>query len=262
MKMPVLFLSHGSPMAAVDPGAAGLAWQAAAQDIARPKAIVMVSAHWETNIPMLTGAAQPATIHDFGGFPDELYRIRYAAPGAPALAERVQGLLRAAGICPGIDAQRGLDHGAWVPLLHMYPQADIPVIQLSVQPELYARHHLAMGRALAPLRDEGVLIIASGHMTHNLRDYFRHSGQQSVAEYAASFRNWVDAQIMGNHFDALQNWESDAPGARQAHPSTEHFLPIFVAIGAALGNGETLQAERLHEGFEGGVLAMDAYRFN
>ena len=266
-RLPSLFISHGSPMHAIHAGAAGAAWTALAKRLGKPRAILMVSAHWETNIPMLTGAVAPETIHDFGGFPDELYRIQYAAPGDPALAERVQGLLRAADICAGIEANRGLDHGAWSPLLHMYPDVDVPVLQLSIQSDRGARHHLAMGRAIEALRDESVLIIASGHMTHNLRDFFtlgrqsagQDSGANPVATYASEFRNWVDQRIHSNRLDELVDWDTQAPSALRAHPSPEHFLPLFVALGAA---GERWETETVFAGFEASSLAMDAYAFN
>jgi 4,5-DOPA dioxygenase extradiol len=247
-------------MHALHAGAAGEAWTALAKRLGKPRAIVMASAHWETNIPMVTGTATPETIHDFGGFPEELYRIQYAAPGAPALAEEVQGLLRKADICTGIEANRGLDHGAWSPLLHMYPDADVPVVQLAIQPDRGARHHLAMGRALESLRDEGVLIIGSGHMTHNLRDFFTARGQNggAVAPYAREFRDWVDLRVQGNRVDELVDWDTQAPSALRAHPSPEHFLPLFVALGAA---GEHWKTETVFAGFEGSALAMDAYAF-
>ena len=246
-------------MHALHAGAAGEAWTALAKRLGKPRAILMASAHWETNIPMVTGASAPETIHDFGGFPEELYRIEYAAPGAPALAEQVQLLLRKADICTGIEPNRGLDHGAWSPLLHMYPDADVPVLQLAVQPDRGARHHLAMGRALEPLRDEGVLIIGSGHMTHNLRDFFTQRGQSGTANYAHEFRDWVDARIRRNAADELVDWDTQAPSALRAHPSPEHFLPLFVALGAA---GEYWETETVFAGFEGSSLAMDAYAFS
>lgn len=262
-RLPTAFISHGSPMHAIDAGAAGEAWQALAEEITathgRPRAILMASAHWETNIPMVTGAALPETIHDFGGFPEALYRIQYPAAGDTALAERVQTLLRDAGIATGIDAHRGLDHGAWSPLLHMYPHADIPVVQLAIQTDRGARHHLAMGRALQPLRDAGVLVIGSGHMTHNLRDYFTLRTPTGAAPYASEFRNWVDVRVRERRFDELADWDVQAPAALRAHPSAEHFLPLFVAVGAA---GETYQTETLFAGFDGPALAMDAYRFD
>jgi 4,5-DOPA dioxygenase extradiol len=257
-------------MHAIRAGAAGEAWSALAKRLGKPRAILMVSAHWETNIPMVTGASIPETIHDFGGFPEELYRIQYRSPGDPSLAEHIQALLRKADISAGTEPNRGLDHGAWSPLLHMYPDADVPVLQLSIQPDRGARHHLAMGRALAGLRDENVLIIGSGHMTHNLRDFFTqrqssaagsgaNSVATSVATYAREFRDWVDERVHGNRVEELVDWEEKAPSSSRAHPTPEHFLPLFVALGAA---GEHWETETVFAGFDGGALAMDAYAFS
>jgi 4,5-DOPA dioxygenase extradiol len=251
---PVLFISHGSPMHALHAGAAGEAWSALAAKLPRPRAILIASAHWETDVPELTGAARPETIHDFHGFPQPLYQIRYSAPGAPEVAARAQALLEKAGFAAAVDADRGLDHGAWSPLLHMYPDAGIPVVQISVQTALGTRHHLALGRALAPLSDDGILIIGSGHMTHNLRDR-RADGAQPLP-YAVEFQAWVDAQIRARNLDALSEYRTRSPHGVRAHPSDEHFLPLFVALGAA---APEYQAERVYDGIETGALAMDAY---
>ena len=241
-------------MHALDAGAAGAAWSALAQRLPRPDAILIATAHWETQTPSFTGAARPETIHDFYGFPQPLYQIRYPAPGAPAIADRARALLGDAGLGAAIDPQRGLDHGAWSPLLHMYPAADIPVAQASVQPALSPAHHLSVGRALAPLADEGVLIIGSGHMTHNLRDR-RPAGSPPLA-YAAEFQSWVDAAIQAHDFDALVDYRNRSPQGARAHPTDEHFLPLFFALGAA---ARGYRAERIYDGIESGALAMDAY---
>ncbi len=225
---------------------------------ARPKAILISSAHWETQLPMLTGAAQPATIHDFFNFPDPLYKLRYPAPGSPALAQRTQSLLKAAGFTAALDGLRGLDHGAWTPLLYAYPEADVPVVQLSVQPELGPRHHLALGRALRPLSDEGVLVIGSGHLTHNLRDFDR-SGRATPAPYAREFQEWVKARIEAHDYDALADYRAQSAHGVRAHPTDEHFLPLFVALGAAAGQS---RPERIFDAIDGGALAMDAYVFH
>lgn len=256
MRMPVLFISHGSPMLAVEHNSWTQAWADCVRDLPKPRAIVMISAHWESQIPLLTGSAHPETIHDFGGFPEALYQIRYPAPGAPELAEKLKQQLGQHGLVAEIDGQRGLDHGAWVPLAKMYPDADVPVLQLSVQPQSDAIHHLTLGSALQSLREEGVLIIASGHMTHNLRDWIYRRGD---ASYAAAFRDWVDARIMTQQLDELSRWQTNAPNAMRAHPSVEHFLPLFVALGAA---GANYRAHNFCSGYEGEVLAMDAYRFD
>lgn len=257
--LPVVFLSHGSPMHAIQPGAAGAAWSALGESLPRPRAILAVSAHWETGMPMLSGSAQPETIHDFGGFPEALYRIRYPAPGLPELAGLIRDRLSVAGHAAGIDGSRGLDHGAWVPLRRLAPAADIPVLQLSVQADSCARHHHSVGAALRGLGEEGVLVLASGHMTHNLRDWFRHAGEKEPLPYAQQFRDWVDERVMDGRVEELLDWETAAPGARQAHPTPEHFLPLFVALGAA---GPGYRAQRVFEGFDGPALAMDAYRFD
>jgi len=241
-------------MHALHAGAAGEAWSALAASLPRPRAILIASAHWETDVPELTGAARPETIHDFRGFPQPLYQIRYPAPGAPDVAARAQALLEKAGFSAAVDARRGLDHGAWSPLLHMYPAAGIPVVQISVQTALGPRHHVALGRALAPLADDGILIIGSGHMTHNLRDR-RADGSQPLP-YAAEFQAWVDAQIRARNLDALTEYRTRSPHGVRAHPTDEHFLPLFVALGAA---GPAYQAERVYDGIETGALAMDAY---
>jgi 4,5-DOPA dioxygenase extradiol len=257
--MPVIFLSHGSPMMAVESNPASQAWATEAARLPRPQAVLMVSAHWESGVPLLGGSAQPEMIYDFGGFPEALYRIRYPAPGVPEIAQQAQALLREAGFTAGIDGCRGLDHGAWVPMLKMYPQADVPVLQLSVQPALGAAHHYALGQALAPLRAAGVLIVGSGHMTHNLRDAFSPKEQGSVAPYAIEFRDWVDSRVRAGQIEELLQWESLAPQAKRAHPTPDHFLPLFVALGAA---GAAYQVESLCAGYDMGALAMDAYRFS
>ena len=251
-----IFVSHGSPMHALEPGAAGEAWRALAKRLPRPRAILISSAHWETNLPMLTGSEKPETIHDFYNFPEPLYRLRYPAPGAPDVAKRAQALLKQAGFTAGIDGCRGLDHGAWSPLLYMYPQSDIPVVQISVQPALGARHHVELGRAVRGLAEEGVLIIGSGHMTHNLRDWAR--GQGAPAPYAREFQQWVKERLEEKDVDALVDYRSRSPQGVRAHPTDEHFLPLFFALGAA---GETAKPERVYDAIDSGVLAMDAYVF-
>lgn len=253
-KLPTLFLSHGSPMHALEPGAVRAAWEGIARALPRPEALLVASAHWETNLPMLTGNAKPETIHDFYGFPKPLYQIRYPAPGAPEVGERALALLKDAGFTAAIDGCRGLDHGAWSPLLYMYPAADIPIVQVSVQTELGTRHHLALGRALAKLAGEGILILGSGHMTHNLRE--RRNGP--AAGYVREFQDWVQRKIEAHDLEALADYRALTPHGARAHPTEEHFLPLFVALGAATNN---YRAERLYDGIDTGVLAMDAYTF-
>ena len=263
--LPTLFISHGSPMHALQAGRAGSAWAALGRDLPRPKAVLIASAHWESEWPMLTTGGRPETIHDFGGFPPALYELRYAAPGAPEVAQRAMELIRAAGLPANGNGSRGLDHGAWVPLLHMYPQADVPVVQISLQPQLGAAHHLRLGAALAPLRAEGVLIVGSGHLTHNLREWIayarRHDMEPADIEaepYVREFGGWVDATLRRDDRDGLARWLELAPHARRAHPTDEHFLPLPFAFGAA---GPAPRVERLDLGVDSGVLAMDAYVF-
>mgnify|MGYP001570744684 FL=1 len=256
--LPTLFLSHGSPLHAIQPGAVRRVWEGVARALPRPKALLIASAHWETGVPALTSGAKPETIHDFYGFPQPLYAIQYPAPGAPEVAVTAIGLLKKNGFQAAVDPQRGLDHGAWSPLLHMYPDADIPVVQLSVQTELGPRHHLALGRALAPLVAEGVLIIGSGHMTHNLRERIRDENAGGPAPYVVEFQAWVKQRIDGRDFDGLADYRELTPHGARAHPTEEHFLPVFVALGAAAAD---CRAERLYDGIEMGSLAMDAYLF-
>jgi 4,5-DOPA dioxygenase extradiol len=244
-------------MHALQPGAAGEAWKAIADRLPRPKAILIASAHWETNLPMLTGSDKPETVHDFYNFPEALYRLRYPAPGAPEVAKRAQSLLKDAGFTAGIDGCRGLDHGAWSPLLYMYPEADIPVVQISVQPALGPRHHVALGNAVRDLSKDGVLIIGSGHMTHNLRDWAR--GHGAPAPYAREFQAWVLEKLTKKDVDALVDYRSRSPHGVRAHPTDEHFLPLFFALGAA---AEKAKPERVYDAIDSGVLAMDAYVFS
>lgn len=257
--LPSLFISHGSPMTALDPGRTGERLVELATNLPRPRAIVIASAHWLARAPQVGGAAQPETVHDFGGFPAALYRLRYPAPGAPALAAEVAGRLRDAGLNATIDAGRGLDHGIWVPLRLMYPQADIPVVPLSIQPMLGPAHQLAVGRALAPLREQGVLVIGSGSITHNLRDFGAGYDAQHEAPYVQPFTRWIEQQLATGDTEALLDYRRQAPFAERAHPSDEHLMPLFVALGAG---GQDTRSERLDAGVDLGFLAMDIYRFD
>ena len=244
-------------MHALEPGGVGGLWKGLGRGLPRPKALLIASAHWETNLPLVTGNPKPETIHDFSGFPKPLYAIRYPAYGAPEVAARALELLKSAGFTAAADGCRGLDHGAWSPLLYMYPHADVPVVQVSVQTPLGPAHHLALGRALAPLAGEGVLILGSGHMTHNLRE--RRGDGAAPLPYVKEFQDWVHERIEAKDFEALNDYRARSPGGVRAHPTDEHFLPLFVALGAA---GPAYRAERLYDGIEMGSLAMDAYVFN
>lgn len=259
MMMPVLFLSHGAPSLPLEAGETGAAWRKLGLQIPKPSAILAVSAHWETHIPTLSLAARPETIHDFGGFPEELYRIQYPAPGAPKVAEKASHLLQQADIPVQLDDKRGLDHGAWVPLSFMYPDADIPVAQLSLQPERDPSWHLALGRALRPLRDDGVLIVGSGAITHNLRAVFSHPRNEAVPKWVTEFCDWIAAKISEGDLDALRNYRALAPHAAQNHPTDEHLLPLFVALGAA---SKADDAQHLNRVVTYGLLAMDVWLFD
>ena len=257
-RLPTLFLSHGSPMNGIEQTRSSDGWAALARKLPKPRAILMASAHWETAVPMLSGNVKPETIHDFGGFPEALHQVHYPAPGAPELATEAVTLLRNAGITAGVNGFRGLDHGAWVPLRWMYPDADVPVVQISLQPELGTARHVALGRALAPLASNGVLIIGSGHATHNLGDWMANPRRSVALRYAQTFAEWLHQRLLAGDTDALIGYRDEAPEAARAHPSEEHFLPLLVAWGAA---GESARAERFVAGFEGGALANDSYVF-
>jgi 4,5-DOPA dioxygenase extradiol len=265
--LPTLFLSHGSPLQARAGSNASREWAVIAQRLPRPEAIVVFSAHWESETLAVAADPRPATIYDFSGFPPDLYRLRYEPPGWPQLSQAVINLLHGAGLSASPHGQRGLDHGAWVPLRHMYPLADVPVVQVSLQPALGAAHHLRVGRALAPLTRAGVLLIGSGHMTHNLMEVMtmQRQGQAQLgqltpaAPYVQAFRQWVDGAVRAPAEDALLDWERQAPAARRAHPTIEHFLPLLVARAAA---GPDARVEHFDPGVEAFVLALDAYAFH
>ncbi|MFF3366295.1 dioxygenase family protein [Streptomyces misionensis] len=244
-RMPALYLSHGAPPLADDPVWPGqLADWAAA--LPRPKAILVVSAHWE-EAPLALGAVETVPlVYDFWGFPEHYYQVRYPAPGAPALAESVRRLLRAPGTPVQDVPDRGLDHGAYVPLVEMYPDADIPVLQVSM-PTLDPVRLMEIGRRLAPLRDEGVLIVGSGFFTHNLAA-LRHTGP-GVPAWSAEFDDWGRRALADRDWDALLDFSAKAPAGRYAHPRPEHFAPLFVTMGAADAGGGLDAHESVIDGF-------------
>ncbi|ODV19431.1 MAG: dioxygenase [Rhodanobacter sp. SCN 68-63] len=258
-RLPSLYVSHGSPMTALQPGATGARLAELAATLPRPRAIVVASAHYLARSPRVGGAAQPETVHDFGGFPPALYQLRYPAPGDPALADEIAQRLEDAGLPAAVDASRGLDHGVWVPLRLMYPAADIPVVPLSIEPHGGPAHQLAVGRALAPLREDGVLVIGSGSITHNLHDLAAGYGAEREAPYVQPFIRWIEQRLTEGDTAALLDYRRQAPFAERAHPTDEHLLPLFVALGAA---GEGARAQRLDAGIDLGILAMDIYRFD
>ena len=263
--LPPLFISHGSPMTALEPRQAGAFWQQLGPAIdatfGRPKAILIASAHTLTRVPALLAGARHEAIYDFGGFDPKLQTLRYDAPGAPALAARVQGLLQAAGLPAQSVDEGGLDHGIWVPLRSVYPGADVPVLPLGFPPDWTPAQLFALGAALAPLAAEGVLVIGSGSLTHNLRRVFAGRPPPIDAPEAtdsAAFRAWVEQRGLARDWDALLAYRTQAPFAAEMHPTDEHWLPFYVAAGAG---GRDAPPLRLHDSLTFGCLGMDTYAF-
>jgi len=264
--LPSIFVSHGSPMIALEPGAAGAFMQRLGPAIdatyGRPKAIVAISAHTAARAPVLLAAPRHEAIYDFGGFDPKLFTLRYDAAGAPALAERVAGLMGAAGLPVQLSPEGGLDHGNWTALRYLYPDADVPILPLAFVPSQSPAQQFALGAALAPLAAEGVLVLGSGSMTHNLRRVFAGGlravvDQPEIAESAA-FRHWFVDRSAARDWDALFAYRAKAPHAVEMHPTDEHLLPWYVAAGAG---GREAAPLRLHDSVTYGCLAMDAYAF-
>lgn len=253
--LPSLFISHGSPMLALQPGASGPALKRLAAEMPRPKAIVVVSAHWENQELLVSGSPAPETWHDFGGFPQELFAVQYPAPGQPQLAAQIVELLTADGLSARIDNQRPFDHGTWVPLSLMYPDADIPVVQVSLPSRMGPALQTRVGRALASLREQGVLLVGSGSITHNLGELDWRAGPESIEPWARDFRDWIVDKLTAQDEAALHDYRRQAPHAVRSHPSDEHLLPLYFARGAG---GPFSVA---HQGFTMGALGMDIYRF-
>ncbi|ANI59212.1 catalytic LigB subunit of aromatic ring-opening dioxygenase [Pseudomonas sp. GR 6-02] len=242
-------------MLALEPGASGPALANLAATMPKPKAIVIVSAHWESSELLVGGNPQPETWHDFGGFPRALFEVQYPAPGSPQLATEVVELLKTDGLPARIDAKRPFDHGVWVPLSLMYPQADVPVVQVSLPTRGGPALQTRVGHALASLRERGVLLIGSGSITHNLRELDWHAGPESVEPWAKAFRDWMIEKLEANDEAALHDYRQQAPNAVRNHPSDEHLLPLYFARAAG---GEF---SIVHQGFTMGALGMDIYRF-
>jgi 4,5-DOPA dioxygenase extradiol len=253
-RLPSLFISHGAPTFALEPGTAGPQLTALGRELPRPEAVLVVSPHWMTAEPRVTTSARPHTIHDFGGFGAALFDVTYPADGHPVLAARTIETLRAAGWMAVADPRRGLDHGAWVPLLHLYPEADVPVFQVSMPSALDPASAFEFGRTLAPLASEGVLIVGSGGLTHNLHA-LRFGMEQD--EPSAEFAQWMRESVARGDRDRVLRALEIAPHARHAHPTPEHYLPLPIAAGAAPAD----EAEILEGGMAYGVLAMDSYVF-
>lgn len=255
MSLPSLFISHGSPMLALQPGASGPALACLAEQLRKPRAIVVVSAHWESRELWVGSAAKPDTWHDFRGFPAELYQVQYPAPGEPQLAGEIVTLLARAGLATQLDTKRPFDHGAWVPLMLMYPQANIPVVQISLPSQHGPALQRQMGQALACLRAQDVLLIGSGSITHNLGELDWQASPDRIEPWAQAFRDWIVDKLTQQDHAALDDYRRQAPHATRNHPSDEHLLPLFFAAAA----GEQFKVE--HSGFTLGVLGMDIYSF-
>ena len=247
--LPAIFVSHGAPTLPFDDVPARDFLRGLGASLGRPRGIVVMSAHWETAAPVANAVAVNNTIHDFGGFPRQLYELQYPAPGDAALAAQVAGLVGGT-----VDTARGLDHGAWVPLMLMYPGADIPVVQLSVQPQRDAAHTIALGRKLARLREDNVLVMGSGGFVHNLRQIAPPGSPEPA--WSREFSDWMHEKLMAGDEAALADWQTQAPHAAMAQPTPEHFLPLFFAAGA--GGAAT----RLHTSNTFGSLRMDCYSFS
>lgn len=257
--LPSLFVSHGSPMLILENVPARRFLAGLGGQLPRPSAVLVMSAHWNTRVPAISLNPRPETIHDFHGFPPELYRQQYPAPGAPDLADRAAALLYAAGIATARVGDYGLDHGAWAPLKLAYPAADIPVAQIAVQPKSDPRHHFAIGAALRPLREEGVLLLGSGSFTHNLGGLTRVPGEVPVAPWAQGFIDWMVDALEAGRTEDLLDYRDSAPFARENHPTDEHLLPFYFALGAATPGAKV---ERLYQGVMYGALSMHSFRFN
>ncbi|NML62629.1 dioxygenase [Massilia sp. RP-1-19] len=257
--LPTLFVSHGAPTLAIVDSPANRFLRELGRTLPRPKAILVASAHWESRGgPAVSLATKPETIHDFGGFPAALFAIQYPAPGAPEVAARAASLLTQAGLAVAQSPTRGLDHGAWVPLHLMYPDADIPVAQISIVRGGSPAEHERIGRALASLREQGVLIIGSGSLTHNLYEFRGQPIDVPAPDWVSGFGDWMKARLDDNDLQALREYRTRAPHAERNHPTDEHLMPLYVAMGAA---GDNARAARLHASYEYGILAMDAYAF-
>jgi 4,5-DOPA dioxygenase extradiol len=257
--MPVLFVSHGAPNIVLSDLPARHFMERLEAEIGRPKAIVLVSAHFETSGVTVVADPKPEMIYDFGGFEPELYTMVYPAPGNPELAAKVAGLLEKAAFDPHIAERRGYDHGAWTPLKLAYPDAAIPVVQVSIDPSRDARYHYALGKALAPLRAEGVLVMGSGHITHNLRAFFMRGRNPeldaNIGGWVDAFTEWMREKAEAGDIDSLLDWETKAPFAAENHPEAEHLMPFFVALGAGAGG----TAKRIHHSKQMGFFAYDHY---
>jgi 4,5-DOPA dioxygenase extradiol len=257
--LPSLFISHGAPTVLIDGSPAHHFLKGLGDTLGRPSAVVVASAHWEAPEARVTAAPWPETIHDFGGFAAALHRHRYPAPGEARLAAEIVEMLGDAGIASSLDPERGLDHGAWVPLSLLFPAADIPVVQVAIDPHAGPAWHARLGAALRPLRDRGVLVLASGSLTHNLHEVRWGAPDVPPPDWVMAFGEWMAEALTAGRTEDLLDYRRRAPHATRNHPTDEHLLPLFVAMGAARDGGG---CRRLHSSHSFGVVAMDAYAFD
>jgi 4,5-DOPA dioxygenase extradiol len=251
---PVFFVSHGAPTFAIEPGLLGPRLETLGRQLSGVTAVLVVSPHWQTRDVRVMTTAVPETVHDFSGFPSVLYDLKYPAIGHPRYAAEAGRLMAGAGFGVGVDERRGLDHGAWIPMRYLLPDADVPVFQVSMPHALDTASAFQFGRALAPIRESGVMIVGSGSMTHNLYE-FRQSGSDA-ADYAAEFTQWIRQTVTSNDIERLINYRQLAPHAQRAHPTQEHFLPLLVALGARTDGEAALVVDG---GIANSVLSMESY---
>lgn len=260
MSFAPLFISHGSPMLAIEDIPARDFLKNYGNKIGKPRAIVLASAHFGTARPAVVGDPKPAMIYDFGGFDPALHKMVYPAPGDPAVALHIAELLQTAGLGPTVVFERGYDHGAWVPLTLLYPDADVPVVQVSIQPKFGPAYHLALGRVLEKLRDDDILVIGSGSATHNLLEFGRYRDQPDIEPpaWVSAFDDWLRDKVEAGAVEDLVEYRARAPFSAENHPSEEHLLPLHVALGAA---GEGAKGRAVHSSYRHGVLSMASYAF-
>ncbi|REG81601.1 DODA-type extradiol aromatic ring-opening family dioxygenase [Marinomonas pollencensis] len=258
-RQPTLFISHGSPMMAAEISSTSIFLSQLGKELSRPKAIIVFSAHFDMAADIvITSGEQPETIHDFYGFPKSFYEIQYNAPGDPALAKKIAQLFENSGLHPVLDENQGWDHGVWIPLRLMYPNADVPIVQISINSGLGASRNHLYGKLISSLKDDNILIIGSGGISHNLKELFSRTPTKNRVEMVSSFTDWVHDKLIHKDLDALLNYQQEAPYASFNHPSQEHFLPLI----SALGSSDLLTVERLHKDVERDILSLDSYLFS
>lgn len=255
-RLPVYFISHGAPDLLTRDVPASKFMKELSLPLDKARAILVISAHWETEEPEITAVTKPETIHDFYGFPKELYDIRYPVIGSAELAEEIADILKTNGFKSILDYTRGLDHGAWMPLYLIAPKCALPVLQLSIQTGKSPEYHYNVGKAIAPLRNKGVIIIGSGNITHNLRAALRDQTNESL-KYAEEFEAWLHEALLQKEHSVILDWVNNAPHAKWNHPTDDHILPLFTV----LGTSDNDPAERIHQSYDYNVLSMGSYIF-